>query len=83
MRHHRLPIRIVALLLSVLFLASATSSFAAASLVAESPSPAPAGDEDLPVYMQLMVYVSTLLTEGKEVPKALLNKIEAYYKNGK
>ena len=80
MRSHRRFTGVIAVFLSIFLLANV--SFAA-SLVAESPSPAPSEDHELPVYMQLMLYVSHLLTEGMEVPKALLNKIDAYYKSGK
>ena len=80
MLKHRLLTRLTAVLLSVFLLANV--SFAG-SLVSESPSPSPAEEEELPVYMQLMIYVSELLTQGLEVPKALLNKIDAYYKSGK
>jgi hypothetical protein len=40
-------------------------------------------DSDVPLYLQLMAYVSQLLTAGEEVPKSLINKIQQYYKQGK
>jgi hypothetical protein len=80
MPNHRLPLRVTAALVAVLLLANV--SFAA-TFVSASPRPNPAESQELPVYMQLLVYVSQLLREGQEVPKALLNKIAAYYKSGK
>lgn len=81
MFQHRLPTRVIAALLVSLLLVN--GAFAAGSVVSQGPSPATNEQERLPVYMQLLIYVSDLMSRGEEVPKALLNKIAAYYKSGK
>ena len=71
-------------LLSITLLAP--SAFAAASEVATAPgggSSSPEVSEELPLYLQLMMYVVELLNAGEEVPKALINKIQTRAKHGK
>jgi hypothetical protein len=81
MRQHRLFARLIVAVLTTFLLSSTV--LAAPSAVSTAPSPGAGEDSDLPVYLQLMMYVSNLLSQGKEIPKALLNKIDAYYKSGK
>lgn len=79
MPKHRILTRSIAVFAIVLLLANV--SFAANAVSHGSPNPS--SNEELPVYMQLLVYVSQLLSQGQEIPKALMNKIAAYYKAGK
>ncbi|HMB68526.1 MAG TPA: hypothetical protein VKU85_04420 [bacterium] len=81
MRQHRLFARLIVVALTTFLLSS--TALAAPSTVSAAPSPGGSEVDELPVYMQLMMYVANLLSEGREIPKALLNKIDAYYKSGK
>lgn len=81
MRNNRLFARVIVVVLTTFLLGS--PALAAPSAVSSAPSPGSAEQAELPVYMQLMIYVSELLSQGQEVPKALLNKISSYYKHGK
>lgn len=81
MRQHRFFARVIVVVLTT-FLLSSTAL--AVNPVPAAPSPGSVeAENELPVYLQLMVYVADLMSQGQEIPKALLNKIAAYYRHGK
>lgn len=82
----RPPILLRSLLVTILSVTLLTPGAFAKNAV--STAPPKSGEtsvevSELPLYMQLLAYVAELLSAGKEVPKALLNKIEAYSKSSK